>query len=85
MDVDAKKILFNGSVKGEEIRSYLSTANLFEAEPVLSFYNIFGEEELLHSSEPPEGYGGNWHNTFSRRVLVGSNEQHGLYILTKVE
>lgn len=49
----------------------------------MSFYNVFDGDSALYSSESLSGEDNEWDYQKRMRILVGTNEQHGLYILTK--
>lgn len=75
VDTNDKKVYFKGIVTAQKIRNYLNENDLFNDGPLsMSFYEVQSGETLLVASDQfPD----------RMRVLVGTNEQHGLYILTK--
>lgn len=83
---DEKKVYLEGEVTGKELRKYLEdqSQDLFEiaedwlgdGKVVISFYDIKANDiELIESDTVVDN------KLVGMRVLVGTNEQHGLYIL----
>jgi hypothetical protein len=85
------KVSIDGDVTGEELRDYLqnNSNSLFniastfnEGKVVMSYYDIANLSEELYPSLPQhEDHGIDRFQTM--RALVGTDKQHGLYILTK--
>lgn len=83
IDTENLKLYYSGTVTGVEAREYLENLEEFkvpttflDGKVVLSFYDIKSTDELLSPSDSTDN---------SMRVLVGTDQQHGLYILTKTE
>lgn len=77
------KIYLEGNVTGKELRKYLEdqSQNIFEVaedKVIISFYDVkTSDVELIESETFVDN------KLLGMRVLVGTNEQHGLYTLTK--
>lgn len=88
VSIEEMKVYLEGDVTGKELRKYLEdqSQNLFgiaedwlgDGKVVISFYDVKAKDvELIESDTIIDN------KLVGMRVLVGTNEQHGLYILTK--
>lgn len=82
-----KKLYFEGEVTGEEVREYIMSLSQtvfevsedwYDGKVVMSIYDVKDKDIQLITSDSTDGK----RNT-GMRVLVGSNDRHGLYILTQ--